>query len=143
MLAQIFGQVLGHALGERGNQHPLVRLCSNTDLRQQIVHLGANRPDLHRRIGQARRAHDLFDDLRRNTFLVGGGSRRYIDGLRRQVLEFIKSQRPIVQRRGQSEAVFDQRLLAGPITFVHGAELRNRLVAFIDHHQRILGQVIE
>src|SRR5690606_2168569 len=59
------------------------------------------------------------------------------------LLPFIEAQRPVVERRRQTEAVFDQRLLARTVAAVHRTELRDRLVALIDDEQRIRRQVIE
>ena len=45
--------------------------------------------------------------------------------------------------RRQAEAVFHQRLLARAVALVHGAELRNGLVRFVDDQQRVPRQVVE
>jgi hypothetical protein len=43
---------------------------------------------------------------------------------------------------GQPEAVLDQRGLARTVAVVHAAELADHLVALVQEHQRVLGQVV-
>jgi hypothetical protein len=38
-LQQVVGEVLGHLLGQRGDQHPLVALGAGPDLADQVVDL--------------------------------------------------------------------------------------------------------
>ena len=45
----ILGQVLRHALGQRGDEHALVGLGALADLAQQVVHLALDGPDLDAR----------------------------------------------------------------------------------------------
>jgi hypothetical protein len=52
-------------------------------------------------------------------------------------------QRPVVQRRRQAEAVFDQVLLARAVALVHAADLRNGDVRLVDEHQRVGRQVVD
>ena len=62
-LEQVVGQVLGHLLGERGDQHPVAAFGPLVDLRQQVVDLALGRLDDDLGVDQAGRAHDLLDDL--------------------------------------------------------------------------------
>ena len=121
MLLEIVGQILGHALGEGGHQHPLVGLDAGPDLGEQVVDLGGHRPHFDLGIDQAGGADDLLDHLPGVLQLVGAGRGRDEDGLRRQALELVEAQRPVVERRRQAEAVFDQVLLAGAVATVHAA----------------------
>ena len=50
VLGKIIGQVFGHALGERGDQHALIDLDALVDLRQQVVDLRRRRPHFDLRI---------------------------------------------------------------------------------------------
>ena len=43
----VAGQVFGHALGQRGDQHALVALGAVADLGKQVVDLAFHRADLH------------------------------------------------------------------------------------------------
>ena len=61
-LLQVVGEVLRHPLGERGDQHPLLRLHPRADLVEQVVHLALHRADLDLGIDQAGRPDDLLDD---------------------------------------------------------------------------------
>src|SRR2546425_7377840 len=49
-----------------------------------------------------------------------------------------EAQRPVVERRGQAKAVFDQVFLARAVALVHATELRDGDVALVDDHQRVL-----
>src|SRR5581483_9468645 len=57
----------------------------------------------------------------------------------RAAFPFLELKRPVVERRRQAEAEFDERFLARPIALVHAAELRHRHVRFVDDEQRIGG----
>ena len=59
------------------------------------------------------------------------------------MLELLETQRAVVEGRRQPEPVLDQGLLAGSIALVHCTELRNGLVAFVDHQQGVFRQVVE
>ena len=142
MFVVIVGQLLGHALGQRGDQHPLVLGHPRGDFRQQIVHLAGHRADFHFRVHQAGGAHQLLDHLAGVAGFVvgrGGGDK---NALRHFVFEFFKFQRPVVQRRRQAKAVFHQIFFARAVAFVHAANLADGDVRFVDDHQRVFGQVI-
>ncbi len=65
VLVQIVGEVLGHPLGERGDEHALLAADAQRDLGEEIVDLRLRGPDLERRIDEPRRPHELLDDLAR------------------------------------------------------------------------------
>ena len=50
ILGQIVGEIFGHALGERGDDHPLVFVGPDADLTQQIIHLAFRGAHFHDRI---------------------------------------------------------------------------------------------
>ncbi len=58
----VVGQVLGHLLGERRDQHALVALDAPADLLEQVVDLVARRAHLDLGIDQAGRPDELLDD---------------------------------------------------------------------------------
>ena len=58
----VLRQILRHALGERRDEHALAAVDAGPDLLQQIVDLALDRSYIDRRIGQAGRPDDLFDD---------------------------------------------------------------------------------
>ena len=60
-LAVIFGEIFGHALGERSHQYSFTPCYPLADLMQQIVNLALDRPNLDRRINQPGWSNDLFD----------------------------------------------------------------------------------
>ncbi len=144
MIRQVFGQVLRHPLGESGDQHPLLHRHPLADLGEQIVHLGADRPHFHLGVKQTGGAHHLLHHIAAGFVqLVGARGRRDEHRLRHQGLELVELERPVVQRRRQPEAVLHQGLLAGPVPFEHGADLRNGNVGFVDDQQTVPRQIVE
>ena len=140
---QKVSQIFRHFLGERRHQHAFALLYSFRNFRQKIVHLCRCRPDFNRRINQACRTHDLLDHLPLTAFeFVFRRRCRHENRLTHFGLELIKPQRPVVERRGQSEPVANQRFLSRTVTAVHAAELSHHHVAFIKEHQRISGQIV-
>ena len=59
------------------------------------------------------------------------------------MFEFFERQRTIIQRRGQTEAIFHQRLLARTVAVIHAVQLRHGLVRFVDEHQVVARKIIE
>ncbi len=62
-LTQIARQVLGHTLGERGDQYTLTPSYPHVDLAHQVIHLALDRSDDDLGIYDAGGADDLLDDL--------------------------------------------------------------------------------
>ena len=138
-LLQVVGEVLGHALGERGDQHPLALLARPlTDLAEQVVDLALDRADLDHRIDQAGGPDDLLDhDALESCSSYSPGVADTRDHPRHQRHELVEAERPVVERRRQPEAVLDQRLLAGAIAVEHPADLRQRHVRLVDHDEEV------
>ena len=63
LFEQVVGEVLGHALRERGDQHPVALVDALARLLHQIVDLPLGRLHDHLGVDETRRAQDLFDDL--------------------------------------------------------------------------------
>src|ERR1051325_1791473 len=90
------------------------------------------------------RADDLLDDdAAGQPQLVLAGRRGHEHHARHELEEFVEPQRPVVERRGQPEAVVHERLLARAVALVHGAELRQGLVRFVDDAEVVVGEVVE
>ena len=64
-LEQVVGQVLGHLLRQRRDEHALARLLARADLAEQVVDLVLRRPQLDLGIDDARRPDQLLGDDRR------------------------------------------------------------------------------
>ena len=60
-----------------------------------------------------------------------------------RVEELVELERPVVERRGQPEAVVDERLLARAVALVHAADLRDRLVRLVDEDDEVVGEVVD
>ncbi len=144
LLVQIFGQVLGHALGQHGDQRAVALLRDGAHLADQIVDLGAGGADLDRRIDQAGRADHLLGEHAAGLLhLPAAGRRRDAHGLRPHRVPFLEAQRPVVHAGGQAEAVFGQRRLAAEVAAEHAADLRDGDVALVDEDQRVVGHIFE
>ena len=96
VVLEVFGQILGHLLGQRRHQHALLLLDADADLAEQIVHLPVDRAHLHLGIEQAGRADDLLHRLLAVLLLVDSGCRADEDGLVDLRLELLKIKRPVV-----------------------------------------------
>ena len=102
------------------------------------------RAHLDDRVGQARRAdHLLHDNAAALGQLILGRSGADVDGLRREGLKFVERLGPVVECGRQSEAVFDERLLARAVAAIHGANLRHGDMAFVDDEQKVLRKIVQ
>ena len=63
LLEQVLGEVLGHLLGERRDEHALALGDTVVDQLDQVVDLTLGRLDDHLGVDEPGRAHDLLDDL--------------------------------------------------------------------------------
>ncbi len=117
---------------------------SLADFMQQVVNLSLDRANFDGRIDQAGRPDDLLDDhSRRFRQLIRPRRRRDIDRLVHAMLEFFERKRTIVERRRQTEAVLDQRLLARAVAVIHAMQLRHGLMRLVDEHQIVARKVIQ
>ncbi len=63
VFSQVLGEVLGHALGQRGHQHAIAELDALVNLGHEVVDLRTNRSDLHHRVDQTGWAHHQLGDF--------------------------------------------------------------------------------
>src|SRR5206468_1745147 len=143
-LLQVVGQVLGHLLGEGGDQDTLRGGDALADLLEQVVHLVARGADDHLGVGQTRRADQLLDDAAAGLAdlpLPGGG--RDVERLAYVARELLEVERAVVERGREAEAELDQRLFSGAVSSVHAADLWHGDVALVDDEQVVLGEVVE
>jgi hypothetical protein len=130
-LEQVLGQVLGHLLGERGDQDPFTPGGRLVDLLDEVVDLPLGRLDHDLGVDQAGRADDLLDDVGRLGDLVGRGCGGHEDALVDALVQLVEAQRPVVDGRGQAEAVLHQDVLAGAVPLVLPVELRHGDMALV------------
>ena len=132
-LGVVVGEVLGHALGEGGDEDALVFADAVADFREQVVDLSLYRADFNRRIDQAGGTDDLFyDHASRLGEFVRAGSSGDVDDLPGAAFELVELERPVVHRAGQAKPVVDEVLLAAAVAMPHAVELRDRDVGFVD-----------
>src|SRR5260370_1022424 len=143
-LRKILGQILGHALRQRGDQHALTFLRAYANLFQQVIHLALHRTNFHLRVHQTCWPNDLFHDYApRLRQLIRPGSCGDVHHLIDTVLEFLEGQRPVLERPRHSQTVVHECLLTRAVTIEHSAHLAYRLVRFVNKHQVVLRHVIE
>jgi hypothetical protein len=125
LFVQVFGQVLGHALGQRRDQRAVAGRRS-ADLVEQVVDLHLDGADLHRRVDQAGGADHLFgEDAAGLLHLPGPGVAETKTDLRAHRVPFLELEGAVVHAGGQAEAVFGQRELAPVVAAIHAADLRD------------------
>ena len=144
VLLQVVGEVLGHTLGERRDQDPLVALLPQADLVEQVVHLPFHRTHVDRGVHEPGRADDLLHhDAPRELELFVPRRGRDEHHARDEAHELGDPERPVIERRGKPEPVVHEGLLAGAVPLVHPAELRHRLVRLVDDAEVVVGEVVE
>ena len=143
-LVEIFGQILGHPLGERGHQHPFAAPGPLLRFVDQVVDLALHRPDIHDRIDQAGRADHLVGENAAGLFQFPiAGRCGYEHGLRPHLVPFLEFQRPVIDAGRQPEAEFREDRFSRKVALVHAVKLRHRDVALVDEDDGVLGQVFE
>ena len=141
---QVAVQLLGHAFGQGGDQHPLVALDALLYLLEQVVYLVEAGPHLDDRVEQTGGPDDLLyhHALALLELVVGRGG-AYVDNLPGQTLELVELQRPVIHGSRQAEPVLHQIHLARTVAPVHGPDLRHGHVALVDDGEKILGEIVE
>ncbi|MBA7674690.1 hypothetical protein ES703_82911 [subsurface metagenome] len=142
-LYQVVGKLFRHPLGQGSHQaafafvHPLFNLV------EQVVNLTLSRLDFNSRLEQPGRTDKLLHHLLVMLFFVGSRCCRGVDSLFDPRLELVKTERAIIQRRRQAEAVVHQGLLAGAVTVEHAIKLGDGHVRFVDDQQEIIREVVQ
>jgi hypothetical protein len=143
-LVHVLDQVLGHALGQHGDQHTLALLGAVAAFGDQVVDLLLDRADDHRRVDEAGRPDDLLDEGALGALHLPRPGRGADEcRLRPQRFPLLELERPVVDGRGQAEAELGQDALAVEVAAEHAADLRHRDVALVDDQQRIFGEILE
>ncbi len=143
-LVQIFGEILGHPLGQRCDQSAIALGRRRLRFDDQILDLLLDRLDLDRRVDQAGRAdHLLGEDAFGLLQLPAARRRRHRHRLRPHRVPFVEAQRPVVDAARQPEAIFRQRDLPAMVAPRHRADLRHRLVALVEKQQGVVGEIFE
>ena len=140
----VFGEVFGHALGQRGHQHALVLRRAFAGLVQQVVDLVGDRADDADRVDQPGGADDLFDEHAAGLFHFPRTRRRGdMHRLRAHGFPFLELERAIVDAGRQAKTEFGEGRFAVEVAFEHAADLRHRHVGLVDDQQRVVRDVLE
>jgi len=143
VLDEVVGEVLGHALRERRDQHALVLLDARRDLVHEVVDLALGGPHLDLGVDQPGRPDELLGDVDAVGKLELARRRTHEDDLRHLGEELVDAERPIVERARQAEPVVDEGGLARTVALVHAGDLGQRHVRLVDEAQPVVGEVVE
>ena len=137
-------QLFGHALGQRGNQHPLALIDRIFNLVQQIINLIGGGTHFNRRVQKSCGPHHLLDHYptRLLQFIVRRGG-AHVDGLPYQRLKLVELERTVIQGRRQPKTVLHEVDFAGTVAAIHGPDLWHRNVTFVNHQHKIVGEKVE
>ena len=136
-------QVLRHALGEGGDQHPLVARRPGGNLRRQVVDLACDGAHLHPGVKEARGADDLLHHLAGVGLFILAGGGGDVHRLGKPLLKLLEPQGAVIEGAGQAEAVLHQALLAGVVAVIHGPHLGQRDVALVHEQDEIVGEEVQ
>ena len=136
-------EFLGQLLRERGDENTVAPGNRLLHLRDHVIGLAFNGPDLDLRVDKPGGPDDLLDCVAALFELILARRCRDEDDLPHILLELVELQRPVVVRAREPEAVVDERLLARLIAIVHPVELRDHLVALVDDHQEVVREIVE
>ncbi len=133
LLFQVSGEVFGETLGESGDEDTFVAFGAFPDFLDEMHDLAACRNDVQRGINQSGGADDLLHDFTVGIFeFPVTGSCGDENGLPSARIEFVKSQRPIVERHRKSKTMVHQGGLTRMITSEHATDLRDGDMRFVD-----------
>ena len=145
VLVQVFGEVLGHALGQHGDERAVagLRLTSRISPSRSSTWARAGRTSTGGSMRPVGRITCSTKTPPGALHLPRAGRGRDVHGLRPHGVPFLEAQRAVVQAGGQAEAVFGQRRLAAEVAAVHAADLRHGDVALVGEDEGVVGQVFE
>ena len=143
-LGVVVGEVLGHALGEGGDEDALVDGGAGADLGEEVVDLALDGADFYLRVDEAGGADDLLDDDAGGFGeFVGAGRGGDVDDLAGAGLELLELERAVVHGGGEAESVVDEVLLAAAVAVPHAMELGDGDVGLVDEEEVVAGEVVE
>jgi len=143
MVQEKIRQVLGKTFGQRRYEDTFFLLYRFSDIEKKYVDLVRSPLYNDLRIHKTCGSYDLFHDNPSRLFkFLFGRSSRDIKGLFFPGFKLFKCKRPVIERRRQPKTKFNERGLPGTITAVHADELRYCYVAFINHNNSVLRQIV-
>ena len=137
------GKIFRHFLGEGCNKHPFMGILPFVDFSQKIIHLSFNGTHFDTRVQKAGRTDNLLRQVCLYPHFIGPRRSRYVNNLVNPLRKFIKGQRPVIQSARQAETVVYQRAFSGLVAVVHGPELGHCHMGFINHNQKIIGEIVK
>ena len=142
-LSEIVRQIFRHPFRQSRHQNSLLLGRRSPNPFNQVIDLVLCRQNRYLGFDQARGANDLLDTLLLVCIFIRTRRSRHINNLVDPVLELLKRQRTVVDRRRQPETVLDEIRLASVIAVVHPTNLRQRHVRLVDEHQEVFREVVQ
>ena len=140
---QVFRQILRHLFRKRGDENLVSLRGFPVDLADQVINLAGHGAHTDRRIQQAGGTDDLLNTQQLMILLIRARGCRDEQDLVNLILELFELQRPVILRAWQAESIVHQRVLAGLVSIVHGAKLRQCHMGFIDNDQEIIFKIVQ
>ena len=142
--AHVVRQILRQPLRQRRHQRALPLRRTLLRFGDEVLHLPGRRAHFNLRIDKPRRTDHLLDDFAvgdGELILPGRGGDEEAPGSTSPLNSSNRIGR-LSSRGREPETVIHQHLLAMAVAGVHGVDLRNRHVRFINDEQVIFGEVI-
>ena len=140
---EIVGEIFRHLFGERGHKHSALVFHHFVDLADKVVNLSFYGLDLYLGIEQSRRSYDLLRHQIGSVKLILCRRCGHAHDLAYARVKFFKSERSVVVGGRKTESVFHKVVLPCPIAVVHGSDLRNGHVAFVNERDKILAEKVK
>ena len=137
------GEVFGESFCEGGDEGAFACCGAKFDLFEEVRDLAASGFDDDFGVDEPGGADDLFDDF------TGGliefpvcGCCRDEDSPCWSGVPFVEGEWSVVFGHGETEAVIDECGFSGVISGVHGADLGDGDVGFVDEHEEVIGEEV-
>ena len=141
--SHIVCQIFCHAFRQSSDQDFILPCCLFTNLGDQIVDLSFYRSYFYIWIQESRRTDHLLSPQQFMLLFIFTRSRGDEHDLVDLAFKFLKTKRPVVLSRRETEPIIHQRCFSRLIPMIHRSDLRNRLMGLIDDHQKIIREIVD
>ncbi len=141
---EVGGEVFGEPFGEGGDEDAFACGGALDGALEQVGDLSSCRQDVDGGIDESCGADDLLDNFAFCFFeFVGSGGGGEEDDARPEVFEFLEAEWSVVEARRQAEAMLDEGGFSTSVAGVHGSDLWDADVGFVDDEEEVVGEVID
>ncbi len=143
LFEQVVREILGHFLGQSGDEYTFVVGDAPFHHFHQIVDLPFGRPNHNFRVNEAGRSNDLLNDLAGHAQFVLTRCGRQEDALVNAPEHFFERERTVVARRGQAKTMLNEHVFAAAVPGKLSMELGYSDVAFVNHKEIVVGKIVK